>query len=148
MMRYAALLLSSLLAITSACAHGGACQPPDLAWIVDNTADIPARSDLVHVLQMFFESHCTCVRSRDLMERITYGAGRTGTSNRYLGEACLGPVEIVNQDLGKGPVVWLEVRPLDKRGKENGDGSFLVTAVYSGESWSVYPAEPVVETLY
>lgn len=148
MMRYSALLLSSLLAITSACAHGRACQAPDLTWIAEETAELPARGDLVHVLQMFFESHCNCVLSPELRERVTFGAGKTGAGYDHHGEACLGPVEIVNKDLSDGFVVWLEFRPVGTREKEGEGGLFQVTAVYSGERWLVYPAEPVLQKLH
>lgn len=148
MMRCSALLLSSLLALTSACAHGRACQPPDLAWIAEETAALPARGDLVHVLQMFFESHCTCVLSPELKERVTYGAGKTGAGHDHHGEACLGAVEIVNKNLRDGFVGYLEVKPVGMREKEGAGGLFLVIVVYSGERWLVYPAAPVLAKLH
>lgn len=132
----------------SACAHSQACQRPDLEPIAIEAAALPDHLDLLEVLEMFFDSHCTCVLSASFKSRVTYGAGRVGATEDDHGDGCLGAVKIVNMNLSEAPIVWFEIEPVTLRQATPENQLFLVTAVHTGDRWLVYPAEAVLDSLH
>ncbi len=148
-MRYPTILLMAwLLAISAACAHGPVCEQPDLASIAGSAVEIPAPEDLEHVLRVFLDAHCRCQFSEEFKERVSFGHQVKGEDHEIDQASCLGPIEVVGGNLTGGVIVAFELKLLDPAHQRQYDGLYLMTAVYSGEKWSIYSVEPLLETLH
>jgi hypothetical protein len=119
---------------------------PDLGWISAIPAKVPEREDLIYVLEMFFQSHCTCALPAELRDRITFGAGTSSERSDAHGSACLGSVSIVDANLDDGIMGWIEIIPTRSQNSDF-DIRYQVVIVYSGDRWLVYPAAPVLDVL-